>query len=162
MRKLVLITGLVCLCASLALAQGKVANGWKCGKAAMQHAIEVGDQPNHAYSIDQIKCTSTKGEIAGVKEKEGTGTEFADVTAGSSSGHGIFVETMANGDKINFNYQTTATMKNGQLQSASNKWQATGGSGKFKGIKASGTCKGTGSPDGSTNWECNGTYSIPK
>ena len=26
----------------------------------------------HACSIDQIECASTKGEIAGVKEKEGT------------------------------------------------------------------------------------------
>ncbi len=162
MRKLVLVVGLMCLCASPGLAQGKVANGWACGKPAMAHSIEVGDQPNHAYSIDQIKCTSTKGEIAGVREKEGTGTEFAEVKGNTFGGHGVFVETMANGDKINFTYQTTAAIKNGQMQSGSNKWQAIGGTGKFKGIKASGTCKGTGNPDGSATWTCDGTYSIPK
>ena len=54
-------------------------------KPAMGNSIEVGDQPNHAYAIDQIKCTSTKGEIGGVKEKEGTGTEFAEVV-----GRGVF------------------------------------------------------------------------
>jgi hypothetical protein len=162
MRKLVLVVGLMCLSASVALAQGKVANGWACGKAAPVHSIEVGDQPNHAYSIDQIKCTSTKGEIEGVREKEGTGTEFAEVKGNTSSGHGVFVETMANGDKIHFTYQTTATLKNGQMQSGSDKWQAIAGTGKFKGIKANGTCKGTGNPDGSATWTCAGTYSIPK
>lgn len=162
MRKLVLVVVLVCLCASLALAQGKVENGWSCAKAAIAHSIDVGDQPGHAYSIDQIKCTSTKGEIAGVREKEGTGTEFGEVSGNRLSGHGIFVETMANGDKLHFTYQTTATLKNGQMQSGTNKWQATAGAGKFKGIKASGTCTATGNPDGSTAYTCTGTYSLPK
>ncbi len=162
MRKVVFVPAVVCLCATGALAQGKVANGWACGKPAMGHSIDVGDQPNHAYAIDQIKCTSTKGEIAGVKEKEGTGTEFAEVTGNSSRGHGVFVETMANGDMIHFTYQTTTTVKNGQMESGSDKWQATSGTGKFKGIKASGTCTGTGNADGSTTWTCTGTYSLPK
>lgn len=162
MRKLVLLVGLMCLCASLAQAQGKIANGWACAKPAVVHSIEVGDQPGHAYSIDQSKCTSTKGEIAGVREKEGMGTAFAEVTGNSSQGHGVFVETMANGDKIHFTYQFTATMKDGQMQSASNKFQATSGTGKFKGIVASGTCTAKGSADGSVTWSCTGTYSIPK
>jgi hypothetical protein len=162
MSKPVLLLGLMWLCATVALAQGKVANGWACGKPSMGQSIEVGDQPNHAYAIDQIKCTSTKGEIGGVKEKEGTGTEFAEVTGNSSKGHGVFVETMANGDKINFTYQTTATIKDGKMESGSDKWQATSGTGKFKGIKASGTCTGTGTADGATNWTCSGTYTLPK
>ena len=162
MRKPVLVLSLACLCATVALAQRRLANGWACGKPAMTHNIEVGDQPNHAYSIDQIKCTSTKGEIAGVKEKEGTGTQFTEVTGNSSSGHGVFVETMANGDKIHYTYQTTATIKDGQMQSGSDKWQATGGTGKFKGITGSGTCTGTGTADGSATWACSGFYSLPK
>ena len=162
MRKIVLIVGLVCLCATGALAQGKVANEWACGRPAMANNIDVGDQPNHAYSIDQIKCTSTKGEIGGVREKEGTGTEFAEVTGNGSKGHAVWVETMANGDKIYATYQPTITLKDGQMQSGSDKWQYTGGTGKFKGIKGSGTCKGTGSADGSSNWTCTGTYTLPK
>ena len=162
MRKLVLVVALMCLCASLALAQGKVANGWACGKAAVAHNIEVGDQAGHAFAIDQIKCTSTKGEIAGVREKEGTGTEFAEISGNSSQGHGVFLETMANGDKINFTYQFTGTLKNGMMATGSDKWQATSGTGKFKGIKASGTCTATGNAVGSMAYTCTGTYSIPK
>jgi len=161
MGKPILIVGLVCLCAAVALAQDKVENGWACGKPAMANSIPVGDQPNHAYAIDQIKCTSSKGEIAGVKEKEGTGTEFVEVRGNNGHGHGIFVETLANGDTIYATYQPTFTMKDGQLESASDKWQFTDGTGKFKGIKGSGTCKGTASADGS-NWTCTGTYSLPK
>ena len=96
MRKSLFSICVVCLCASFALAQGKVANEWKCAKPTMQHSIEVGDQANHAYSISQTKCAATKGEIGGVKEKEGTGTDFIEVTGNNSSGHGVFVETMAN------------------------------------------------------------------
>ncbi|HXW93665.1 MAG TPA: hypothetical protein VEK33_24155 [Terriglobales bacterium] len=161
MRKPVLVVSLVCLGATVALAQGKVANGWACGKPAMANSIEVGDQPNHAYAIDQIKCTSSKGEIAGVREKEGTGTEFTEVTGSSSKGHAVWVETMSNGDTIYATYEPTLTLKDGQIESAADKWQYTGGTGQFKGIKGSGTCKGTGSADGS-NWTCIGTYSLPK
>jgi hypothetical protein len=164
MARLLLLVAVVCVCASLAVAQGKTgktANGWACPKPTNAHSIEIGDKPGHAYSIDQITCTSTKGEFAGVREKEGTGTEFAEVTGNNLKGHGVFVETMANGDKIHFTYQFTGTTKDGQLQSATDKYQAASGEGKFKGIKASGICRGTGSADGSVNWACNGTYSIP-
>jgi len=67
MQRLVLVVGMVCLCASLALAQSKTSNAWTCPKPSDAHSIEVGDKPGHAYSVDQITCTSTKGEIAGVR-----------------------------------------------------------------------------------------------
>ena len=159
MRKLFLVVCSVILFASVAAAQGKVANQWKCPKPAGDHHIDVGDQPGHAFMIEQIKCTAAKGEIAGVKEKEGTGTEFHDVMGDKDSHHGIFVETMANGDKITYTYEGSGTMKNGQFQSGSNKWSATSGTGKFKGIKASGTCTAKGNPDGSAVFDCTGTYS---
>jgi hypothetical protein len=165
MRRLLLIVGVVCWCVSLTGAQGntgKTANGWTCPKPSDAHSIEVGDKPGHAYTIDQITCTSTKGEIAGVQEKEGTGTEFADVTGNSMKGHGVFVETMANGDKIHFVYQFTGTTtKDGKLQSATDNYRAVRGAGKFKGIKASGTCTGTAKDDGSVDWACTGTYTLP-
>ena len=153
MSKLMFVVGLVCLCATVALPQneGKVSNGWLCSKPDPMNSIDVGDQPGHAYAIEQIKCTSTKGEYAGVKEKEGTGTEFVEVTGNKSSGHGVFVETFANGDKATFTYQFTGALADGKMQSGTNKWQAT-----------SGTCKATGNPDSSTSFACEGTYSLPK
>jgi hypothetical protein len=163
MSKSILLLGFVCLCAAVAVAQkGKVDNEWACGKPAIAQSIEVGDQPGHAYSVDQFKCTSTKGEYGGVREKEGAGTEFIEVKGNDASGHGIFVETMENGDKINFTYQIKATMKDGKLDSGTDKWEATSGTGKFKDIKASGSCTGKGTADGGANWACTGKYKIPK
>ena len=48
------------------------------------------------------------------------------------------------------------------LESGSNKWTVTGGTGQFKGMKGSGTCKGKGNPDGSADFTCTGAYTLAK
>src|SRR5205085_2027183 len=119
----------------------------------VQHNIDVGDNPGHAYAIDQINCTAIKGEIAGVKMKSGTGTEFLDVKGDKTTGHGEFVENMENGDKNYYRYEFTGTSKNGAFESGSNKWPMTEGGGKMKGGKARGTCTAKGNaPRRSTAW----------
>jgi hypothetical protein len=162
MRNLFLGVCALCLSASFALAQGKVDSQWNCGKATDTHSIDVGDQTGHAYAISQFTCTAVKGEIEGVKEKEGTGTEFDDMKANTVKYHGVFVEAMPNGDKLHYGYHGTGTMEKGQFQSASAEWTFTGGTGKFKGAKGKGTCKGKGNPDGSTTFDCAGDYTLPK
>ena len=164
MRKFVFVVGLVCLCATVALTQkeGKVSNGWACSKPDKANTLEVGDAPGHTYSITQFKCTSTKGEFAGVREKEGTATEFDEIEGNKLTGHGVFIETFANGDKATFAYQSSGAIKDGKVGSLGDKWQATSGTGKFKGIKASGTCTGNGNADGGSTLACTGTYSLPK
>ena len=82
----------LCVVPGIALAQEKSNVQWKCDKPTVQHNIDVGDKPGHAYAIDQINCTAIKGEIAGVKMKSGTGTEFLDVKGDKTTGHGEFVE----------------------------------------------------------------------
>ncbi|MBZ5570097.1 MAG: hypothetical protein LAN64_19935 [Acidobacteriia bacterium] len=162
MKKLWLVLCVVCLLSSAGLAQVKLDNQWKCDKPSNQHSINVGDKPGHAYSVEQINCTSTKGEFDGVKRKSGVGTEFIEVNGDKFTGHGEFVETMANGDKNFYTYQMTGTMKNGALQAGSDKWTLREGGGKMKGGKASGTCKGAGNPDQSATWDCTGEYSMAK
>jgi hypothetical protein len=97
-----------------------------------------------------------------VKEKEGTATEFAEAKGDASTGHGIFVETLANGDKAFVSYTFTGTSKNNQMVSGTNKWTITGGTGVLKGAKGSGTCTAKGNPDGTANFECAGTYTLAK
>ncbi len=163
MRKLILVCGFSFLSAAGALAQGRVAVQWNCAQAAPVNSLDAGDQPNHVFSISQAKCTATKGEVAGVKQHEGVGTEFHEVTGTSDRFHGVYVETLANGDKITYTYKGTATVKAaGGLESANHTWSATSGTGKFKGIKASGSCKGVGKADGTSTFDCSGNYSIPK
>ena len=162
MRSLFLLACALSLSASLVLAQGKVDSQWNCGKPTDSHSIDVGDQTGHAYAIAQITCTAVKGEIEGVKEKEGTGTEFDDVKGNKVKFHGVFVETLANGDKLHISYQGTSTMEKGQFQSASDEWTITNGTGKLKGAKGKGTCKGRGNADGSSTFDCAGDYTLAK
>jgi hypothetical protein len=162
MRKLLFVVCSVCLSACVAMAQGKVDSQWKCDKPAPVHSLEVGDQPDHTYTISQFKCTAVKGEIAGSKEKDGAGTQFDDVKGNTSRYHGVFIDTLANGDKINVHYEGTATLEKGQVQSTSDTWTIMSGTGKLKGVKGKGTCKGKGSPDGSTTFDCTGTYTVGK
>jgi hypothetical protein len=72
----------------------------------------------------------------------------------------VFVETFDSGDKIFYTYQATGTMKDSAFQVGENKYRITGGTGKMKGIKGSGTCKTTGSADGGLEYTCTGEYTI--
>jgi len=161
MHKVMLACCFLFLSASMAMAQGKVDVQWNCAQPAPSHSMDTGE-PNHSYSISQVKCTAARGEIAGVKSMEGVGTEFHELTGASDRFHGVFVETLANGEKITYSYEGTATIKDGKLQAADNKWSAKSGTGTFKGIKAVGTCKGVAKPDGTTTFECSGEYSTAK
>ena len=160
MRHTPLLALALCMAGSVAGAQA-VNVTWKCtplGKPAM---LEVGDAPGHAYVIDQGKCTALKSSaIGGVQQKEGVVTEFADGTGNNAKGHGMFVETLANGDKINYTFTSAGVTKDGKLVSGSDKWTVVGGTGKFKGATGSGACKGTGNPDGSNTFDCKGNIKV--
>jgi hypothetical protein len=143
------------------MAQGKVNSQWNCGKPTIAHSIDVGDHPGHAYAISQASCTASKGEIEGVKEKEGLNTEFDDVREDAVRFHGEFIDSLANGDKVVATYSGTGTPEKGQMQSTS-KWSLASGTGKLKGIKGEGTCKGKSNPDGSSTFECTGEYTLAK
>ena len=75
-------------------------------------------------------------------------SEYGEVSGDHSKVSGVFVETFDSGDKIFYTYQATGTMKDSAFQAGENKYQITGGTGKMKGIKGSGTCKTTGTADG--------------
>lgn len=162
MRKLLLVSCSLCLSATVAMAQGKVDSQWTCSKPSAAHSLDVGDQSGHAYAIAQFNCTATKGEIEGVKEKEGMGTEFDDAKGNTVRLHGVFIDSLAHADKIFVSYQGTATTEKGQAQSVSNTWSISDGTGKLKGVKGKGSCKGEGNADGSTTFECAGDYTLAK
>jgi hypothetical protein len=65
-------------------------------------------------------------------------------------------------DKITYKYESTATIKAGALEAASNKWSSTSATGSVMGIKALGTCKATGKPDGGALFDCSGDYTTAK
>ena len=150
----------VLLLASLVVAQEKTSSSWNCGKPSDAHSIDVGDKAGHTYAVTKTSCTGTAGEIAGVKEKDGIGTQFSEATASSMTWHGVFVATGENGDKVYYHYSNSgkAKLKDGQFESGSNKWTIAGGTGKFAKLKGEGTCEGKGTADGGATWDCTGTY----
>ncbi len=163
MRRMRFCLAVVCLLALpvLASAQTKISGELKCAKSDPQHMIAI--EPGHSFMISQFKCTWTKAmDIGGMQNKEGFGTGFDEVMGMQSHFHGYFVDTMANGDKVNYRYEGTATIRNGMVQSAEDKWESAAGTGKFKALKSHGTCKGKGTPDGGVTWQCEGEYQLPK
>lgn len=166
MRRLLSILAVLSLVLVVAQAQTpaaiKVASSWKCAPANPVHALPAGDAADHIYMVQQGKCTATKGEIAGIAEKEGLSTEIMEASGTTGKGSGTFVETLANGDKLFISYEFTGTTSNKVLQAGANKWTITGGTGKFAGAKGNGTCKGKGNPDGSANFDCTGSVTLAK
>lgn len=150
--------------AAAASAQTKISGTAQCGKPDKEYTIQVGDRPNHSFSISQGKCTWTKPfEIAGTQNKEIVGTGFAEISGNTSRSHGYDVDTMANGDKAYYREEVTMTLKDGVPQSGEVKWTFIRGTGKLKGIKGKGTCKLTSAAaDGSATYECEGEYELPK
>src|SRR6266852_4991451 len=164
MRKLWVIGCSVLLLASLSLAKEKLVSQWNCGKPSEAHSIDVGDQANHSYAVTKTTCTATKGEVGGVKEKEGVGTQFSETMGDTTTWHGVFVVTAENGDKIHNTYASSGkgTLKDGQFQLGSNKWSMVGGTGKFATVKGEGSCTGKGNADGTATWDCEGVVNLAK
>lgn len=160
MRRFLPFVVVLCLPIPTVVAQGQTTlnTTWKCSVVEPANAVPVAGQANHAYSVYQVKCTASSGQVAGVKEKEGTATEFADIMGNTNKGHGIFVATLENGDTVTYDYQFTSTMNGKVAESASNTWTMTSGTGKAKGIKGTGSCKGKGNADASLSLECTGSY----
>ena len=163
MRRVFFVTVALVALGALATAQTKITGTAQCAKPDPMHSIAVGDHPNHSYMISQFKCTWTKPVDYGVTQnKEGSSTQFDEVTGNTSRSHGLFIDTMANGDKTHVSYQSKVTMKDGMPQTIESVWSFASGTGKLKGIKGKGTAKGTGNPDGSVTYEVEGEFALPK
>ena len=157
MRKLLLVALALLVPASVAMAQSKIDTKWHCSKATTENKLDVGDTPDHSYSIAQGTCEAT-ASAGDLKEKNGQFTEFRDGWKATFNFHGHYNATMDDGDKVNYTYEGTGYTD--VTKPAANKWKIVGGTGKHKGIKGSGSCAGKANADGSSDLECKGTYSM--
>jgi hypothetical protein len=149
--------------AATASAQTKFTMSGKCAKPETQQAAPAGDVPDHVFTLSTGKCTPVKAaEFGGSASKEGAFAEHGEVTGTKNHSNGTYVETLANGEKVYYTYETNSVVDKGVIQSWQNKWQITGGSAKLKGIKGKGTCTGKGGADGSLEFDCTGDYTLAK
>lgn len=154
------ITMTMALAVATVSAQTKATLSGKCNKPDVEHSISIPDQQGHTFSLTQGKC-SAMGDVNGVAAKDGVFNEQLDVMGNHfRQVAGVFVETFANGDKVFYDYQGAGTMKDGKFESGSNKYRISGGTGKMKGIKGSGTCKLTAASDGSSDYSCTSEYTM--
>jgi hypothetical protein len=177
MRGLAFITGVVLLCGPILSAQsgadpgaaaqgtagqqeawGKVAAQWHCPAESVSHKLEVGDVPDHSYVISQGTC-SISSKDGGLPEKSAAFTEFDETWKDSYKFHGRANVTLENGDKVFYSYEGSA--KDASKPPVEN-WKLTGGTGKYTAIKGSGSCAGKTNSDGTSDWNCTGTYSLGK
>ncbi len=165
MRLRIIVTfAIVFTLAAVASAQTKFSGTAQCGKADQEHSIQIGDRANHSFTISQGKCTWTKPvEIEGIESKEGVYTTSGEASANTVHYRFSYIDTMANGDKAFYRGEGTMTMKGDVPQSAEEKWTLVRGTGKLKGIKGKGTnTLKTAAADGSSTWDTEGEYELPK
>jgi hypothetical protein len=162
-RKSIAISLIVLAAAASASAQTKITMSGKCAKPDVQQMVPAADSPDHMMSVAQGKCVPTKAaEFGGSPSKEATFAEHGEVMGTNSKVNGMYVDTLANGEKVYYSYEGTAVVQAGLLQSMQNKWKIVGGTAKLKGIKGQGTCTGKGAPDGGLTYDCTGEYTLPK
>jgi hypothetical protein len=154
-----ILCGCLFLAFAVAMASGqtKFTSSGKCGKPDAEQNISVPDKDGHVFKLAQGKCV-TKGEINSATSKEGVYSEHQDSAGNLTRVWGVYVETFDSGDKVFYTYTGSVTAKNGEVQSGQNKWQISGGTGKMKGLKGSGTCKHTPEAGGYLNYACSGEY----
>lgn len=153
MRKRFVVAVCLMLGASVCGAQTKFDSKWHCDKPTAEHNLDVGDVDGHSFGIAQGNCVSTSSAIS---EKSGTFTEFMESWKTSGNIKGRFNVTLQSGDKIFHAYQSTYDPVQ---KTIAEKWKVEDGSGKYKGAKGSGTCKGKLNDDGTSDWVCSGTIS---
>jgi hypothetical protein len=154
--------------AELILVELKTTKAWKrisgtaaCGEPDQANTIEIGDQPGHSFMLSQGKCIwDTHWQVEGIRSQQGVFNSFEDMSGDRSRFHGVYVDTMANGDQIHYRYKGKSILSDGQFQSGEEKWKIVRGTGKFENIKGKGTCKGTPRAEGGVSWACEGKYAL--
>ncbi len=160
MRKYAFALMVLFLAPALAGAQGTKMSGTAvCDPPSVQHVLPVEGRPHHSYAVNQVKCTWTRPwQIGGVANKAGVGTGVVEDHGTWSHSSGTYVDTMANGDVVYYQYEFKTTVKEGKSQISGHKWELVGGTGKLKGVKGKGSCNATTQEDGKVVYECQGEY----
>jgi hypothetical protein len=144
-------------------AQNKISGEGRSTQADQQYQIQVPDRPGYTFSISQNKFTWTKPwEILGLKSVGGIDTASTETSGGVARFHGLYVETMENGDKAFYRYEGTAPTTPHAPGTFMANWTLVGGTGKLEGITGKGTCRIQRQPDGTSLYTCEGEYQMPR
>ena len=128
-----------------------------------QTTFNLEDVPEHviqlSYNIHEQTCTWP--ELGDFRQYI---YSYADTVAGSGTDTGYWTDETKTGDKIfgrHSGTQKTEIHPDGSWEMTfSGEWEATGGTGKFEGIKGKGTFAGKGTME-DMPWQWEGTFDLP-
>jgi hypothetical protein len=164
MRKAMLLLAVVWFVMFLtplsAVAQTKFSGILECGKPEPTYSINIPDREGYSLAIGQNKCIWTKPfAIEGLASKSNVQTESDEVMGDTTKNIAYGFTVFSNGDKA---YHKGTGLSN--QKTSSSKWEFSGGTGKLRGLKGSGTsaCKPKGT-DWETGYICEiqGEYTLP-
>lgn len=142
-------------------AQTKISGKLNCGKPDVNSSAEVPDAAGHMVMLSKATCTwSAPLDIDGVKTKSAIDVATAEAHGASGTQHGYSVSTMDNGDKTTASYSGTLQMNKDGSGTFKGTWKFTSGTGKFKGIRGTGTYTGSANADGSASGDIEGEYTL--
>ncbi len=128
-----------------------------------QTTLNLDDVPEHTLqlSIEIYEHTCTCPEIGDFRQYV---YSSSDTVAGIGTGGGYWTDVTKTGDKVfgkhSSSIKTEVNPDGSWEMTFSGEWEATGGTGKFEGIKGKGTIAGKGTPeDMSFQWE--GSFDLP-
>ena len=160
MRKLILVPVLLCGMAAIAGAQTKISARLSCDKPNVN---ETGGAGAQSIMFNKSNCTwSAPYVIGGIKPKRTVDAGIGDITGSVARVHGYSTTVMDNGDSTIARYEGTMQMKKDGSGPDKGTWRYVRGTGKFNGIKGSGTFKGAAAADGSGWADVTGNYSLAK
>src|SRR6516162_2086997 len=122
-----------------------------------------GDAPKHELVALQIRRDTTTSPDPDLNGSEVIAYDQSDSVAGTGTHRGYFVRHYKNGDIDYGTYEGTVKTTVKEDGSWESTWEGTlkvtGGTGKFKNIKGSGTYRGKATAEGaSTEWEGENEY----
>ena len=128
-----------------------------------QTKVNLEDAPEHvvqlSYYINEHTCTCP--EIGDFRQYT---YSYVDTIAGNGTDVGYWTDETKTGDKIfgrHSGTQKTEIHPDGSWEMTfSGEWEATGGTGKFEGIKGKGTDAGKGTPE-DMSWQWEGSFDLP-
>jgi hypothetical protein len=105
-----------------------------------QSAFTAADQPNHQLQLVEIHATQNSADPDWNNSRV-TYCGISDLLSGNGTQHGYYGNQHPNGDRDYGSFEAKVTTSGGQT-TLEGRFTITGGTGKYQGIRGSGTYKG--------------------
>ena len=128
------------------------------GKARVETTIAPADTPDHVLNVAEITGSQNCSD-ANWSDSRVTYWAVIDVIAGNGTQRGYYVNERANGDRDYGTFEGRVTTDEGKT-TLEGTWKASGGSGKFTGLKAQGTYRGVMNSPSEVGMTWSGAYEL--